>query len=132
MSKPDYDKLPTPDLRGSLEAYIEHGYMPGHFLTAVLSNDLFDAVGRADSYNLSLIPNIVIWIWNEAPSACHGSREKVRTWHEKFWPKQPDDETIARVMGKVGRLDKPGNRLDDGSNEEIADREDFDYHELNP
>lgn len=103
----DYDKLPTPDLRGSLEMYIEHGYMPGGFLIAVLENKLFEAVNRADDYNLSLIPNIVIWIYNEAPTECYGSPEKVDAWHEKFWPpKQPDDKTIARVMGKVGRLDE--------------------------
>lgn len=76
----DYSTLPNPDLIGGMQLYIEEGILPGHFLSAVLRNDLFEAVGRADSYNLSLIPNIVKWIWNEAPSQCWGSPEKVRAW----------------------------------------------------
>lgn len=108
----NYDKLPNPDLVDGLRRYIEEGIIPGHFLTACLENDLSDAIGRADAYNLSLLPNIVRWLYNEAPGDCWGSPVRVLAWHEKHRPK------------------KPGNRLDDGSNEEIADREDFDDHEL--
>ncbi len=64
----------------SLERYVEHGILPGNFLQAVLCNDLTMAVGRADSVNIHLIPEYVKYLYNEAPSACWGSPEKVRAW----------------------------------------------------
>lgn len=64
----------------SLELYINHGCDPGHFLKAVLSNDLFDAVGRADIHSTIFLPLIVSYIYNELPSGCHGSREIVKDW----------------------------------------------------
>lgn len=38
-------------IKESLRLYIEHRIQPGGFLTSVLSNDLFDAVARADYEN---------------------------------------------------------------------------------
>jgi hypothetical protein len=35
----------------ALENYLMHGFMPGGFLTSVLANDLYLAVGRADHWN---------------------------------------------------------------------------------
>lgn len=80
----NYDKLPTDELRGAMQRYIEQGLDPGHFLTAVLRNDLVDAFGRADIYNERLLHDIVQWVYNEAPSNCWGSDEKVREWFASF------------------------------------------------
>lgn len=64
----------------ALNAYIEQGHPVGNFLTAVLENNLKEAVGRADSTNILCIPAYVIYLYNEAPSACWGSPEKVAAW----------------------------------------------------
>ena len=39
-----------------LNAYIDHGEAVGHFLTAVLENNLKEAVGRADDENMATCP----------------------------------------------------------------------------
>jgi hypothetical protein len=79
MASLRYDRLPV-GLRGGLERYIEHGVPPGHFLTAVLTNDLREACSRADDINRYLLWDIVGWLWNEAPAPCWGSPEKVSAW----------------------------------------------------
>ena len=75
----NYAGLPE-GLQGGMKRYIEDGISTGHFLTAVLSNDLLGAVSRADGTNIKLIPEIVRWIYNEAPSNCWGNRERVQAW----------------------------------------------------
>lgn len=70
---PDYMQEP-------LLAYVNTGRLTGDFLRAVLSNNLFDAVGRADSTNLPLIPLYVRWLYNRAPIGCYGSPKVVEAW----------------------------------------------------
>ena len=76
-SDTEYQKLPE-QYREGMRRYIEEGIMPGSFLRAVLEDRLHDAVVRCD--NISQLKDIVLWIYNEAPSACWGSPEKVRDW----------------------------------------------------
>lgn len=64
----------------SLTEYVRIGRPVGDFLNAVLSNNLSEAVGRADDENIRNIPAYVAYLYNEAPSMCHGSVEKVRNW----------------------------------------------------
>ena len=64
----------------SLENWIEHGTRPGHFVTAVLTNNLFEAIARADSNNVKLLPDIVRWVYSHAPSSCWGTEEKMKEW----------------------------------------------------
>lgn len=64
----------------ALQRWIQHGVMPGHFLTAVLTNDLSQAVGRADEENLHALPAYVGYLYNEAPSLCWGNYDKVQAW----------------------------------------------------
>lgn len=61
----------------SLERYLEHGIMPGSFLTAVLENNLCEAFGRADSFNTANMKNIIGYVYNHIPSNAWGSPEKV-------------------------------------------------------
>lgn len=68
-------------MQGAMERWIEHGMLPGSFLQAVLSNDLFDAVGRADDLNRRILPDYVVYLYSYAPSECFGSREKVQQWY---------------------------------------------------
>src|SRR6185436_10059012 len=67
-----------------LQRWVEKGELPGHFLQAVLRNDLQEAVGRADEENLRNLPAFVGWLYNEAPGDCWGSDERVDGWAEKF------------------------------------------------
>jgi hypothetical protein len=68
------------DAHESLVRYIEHGVLPGHFLVAILINDLVGAVGRADETNAQLIAYYVAWLYAAAPAASWGSPDKVGEW----------------------------------------------------
>jgi hypothetical protein len=68
-----------------LRAYIDEGRAPGQFLTAIICNDLRGAVDRADNENLANIAAFVGYLYNEAPSACWGSVEKMDAWLDKKW-----------------------------------------------
>ena len=79
MDMSRYDLI-RPDIIESLNAYAEHGRPTGHFLGAVLSNDLFGAVGKADSDNIETLALICSYIYNKLPAICWGSRDKVLGW----------------------------------------------------
>jgi hypothetical protein len=74
-----FQRLP-PATRDGLQGYIDERHRVGHFLTAVLSNDLREAVNRADNENLAALGAIVQWLFWNAPSVCWGSAERVRDW----------------------------------------------------
>lgn len=75
----NYGLLPK-HIRDGMKRYIEDKIKPGKFLYAVLSNDLSESLGRADNINLSRMLDIVSFVYNEAPSGCWGSPDKVRAW----------------------------------------------------
>ena len=81
----EYVQLPN-GLQDGMQRYIEYGILPGHFLTAVLENNLSNAVMRADVNNLKELPNIVKWMHWEIPSDAHGSEIAVKAWIDKFKP----------------------------------------------
>lgn len=64
----------------ALRRYIDEHRGVGHFLTAVLENNLREAVHRADEHNLANLPAYVYYLYNEAPAQCWGSPEKVKAW----------------------------------------------------
>lgn len=66
--------------REAIDKYIATHLPVGGFLTAVLSNNLRDAVCRADPDNLKNLPAIVAYINNKAPYDCWGSPERVAKW----------------------------------------------------
>lgn len=76
----NYNTLPNIYLQGGMRLYIENRIPPGGFLTAVLSNNLKEACGRADSTNKYLLFEIVQWLYNEVPSVCWGSADNVQSW----------------------------------------------------
>ena len=71
-------------LKDSFDRYVSHGILPGGFLTAVLENNLTEAVGRADTHNLANIRGIVAYAYNEIPADCWGSPEKIDVWINRF------------------------------------------------
>jgi len=68
------------NVKASLDRYVMNGIPTGDFLRAVLSNDLFEAVGRADMDNQHNLVSICQYIYNYCPSTCHGSLKKVDEW----------------------------------------------------
>jgi hypothetical protein len=78
-------------LLNSLERYLNHGIMPGGFLTAVLENNLCEAFGRADIHSSQILKEIVGYIYNHLPSGSWGSREKVREWQAKAFAASAED-----------------------------------------
>lgn len=68
------------DTMRALIRYVKDGIRAGHFLTSVLENNLFEAVARADHDNKIGLFDLVTFIYNECPIACHGSRDTVDAW----------------------------------------------------
>lgn len=76
----DFDSIPNPAMRQGLETYLDHGQLPGNFLTALLRNDLRDFYARADETNMHLGLSWVRWMHNEFPGNAWGSKEAVEKW----------------------------------------------------
>lgn len=66
--------------RQGLLDYLRYGIPPGHFLQAVLSNDLREACARADETNQRALYDYVFVLYNYAPSDAWGSPERVTDW----------------------------------------------------
>jgi len=75
----DYSRLPE-HIRGGVQRYIDHGVPVGSFLETVLCNDLKGAFMWADEINRERLFDIVSFFYNEAPSQCWGSADKVKVW----------------------------------------------------
>lgn len=75
----DYEGVPE-HTRGALLRYRDHGLSPGGFLTSVLTNDLFGAIGRADSENSRAIKDICAWVRWRMPAIAWGNDDRVDNW----------------------------------------------------
>lgn len=67
-------------LWSGLQHYMCEGRQTGHFLEAVLSNDLFEAFARADDLSRLALPTIIKYIYNHCPASSYGSKEAVEVW----------------------------------------------------
>jgi len=67
-------------LRAGVSRYLRDGDRVGHFLTAVLQNDLREAVGRADDTSIAGLRQLIQFLHNHAPSKAWGSPEAVEAW----------------------------------------------------
>lgn len=79
------------DTKDTIDNYVTKNWEPGGFVTAVLENNLMEALGRADMQNREDIFEICQYVYNDIPSACHGSTEKVRAWLSR--PKEEVEKT---------------------------------------
>ena len=68
------------EIKDSLERYVKHRIETGGFLRAVLENNLFEVIARADVNNVNRIQTICMYIYNNLPLGCYGSKEKVEDW----------------------------------------------------
>lgn len=69
-------------LHGGLVRYLVYRLAPGHFLTAVLANDLREAISRADTDSEAGLGHLVRFLYNDAPALAWGSPAKVEAWLE--------------------------------------------------
>ena len=67
-------------MRAAITGYVLHRRPVGHFLTALLANDLMAAFARADEANAAAMQRWCRFLYNFTPSPCWGSPEKVRAW----------------------------------------------------
>lgn len=74
-----YSEIPE-HMRAAIKRYIVNRIQPGDFLTAVITNNLREAVNRADAENLPLLKLYVQWFYNIAPGTCHGSVERMQKY----------------------------------------------------
>jgi hypothetical protein len=72
----------NPSIKESLDRYVQHRIPTGGFLEAVLCNDLFGAVRKADHINKTQLPEICSYIYMDIPGNCWGSPQKVKEWLE--------------------------------------------------
>jgi len=74
----------------SLALYYVAGVEPGGFLTAVLSNDLSESLGRADEENRVHLFETVSFIYNRLAGLSWGSADKMKCWPmaRKAWSTQ--------------------------------------------
>ena len=80
----EMDRFGVPGgLQVGLCEYLMNGRPMGHFLTAVVSNDLKEAVARGDLPNVIALGDIVKFLYNEAPRDSWGSPQNFQTWSAK-------------------------------------------------
>lgn len=96
-----YDKnnwLPE-HIRGNMRRYMELGIEPGSGLSSILQNDLVRSFSNADDIVSKKMHDIVMWLYNEAPSESWGSPENFKNWIEKI--EKESEETIRYRNRKV-------------------------------
>ena len=96
--------IPQP-LLNSLELYVERGVLPGGFLSAVLRNDLSEALSYASDSSLTCIRTIHMFIYNCAPGFCWHSPEKVEAWHDLT--DEERDTVVSRCVSWARRPTTP-------------------------
>ena len=90
LASPEYAVIPE-HTRRTLLNYVERRLPPGHAIQALLANDLWTFVGRADADTLAAVRQLV-WALGYCPSACQGSKAKVDAWLEaRFAAVEADD-----------------------------------------
>ena len=83
MDKFDYGMIPDRTMQ-ALKGWVTEGLPTGDFLRAVLSNQLSEAVGKADDENLYVLPQIAMFIYNRCPQMCWGNPGAVKDWPSKL------------------------------------------------
>jgi len=78
----DYGQI-RPNIVEGINRFVCYHQRVGHFLTAVLSNDMREAFARADDDNRKTMFQIVAYCHNEIPGNCWGTPEKVKRWMEQ-------------------------------------------------
>ena len=81
------------DTKDSIDRYVQFGLPPGGFVTAVLENDLFGAMNRADLDNRENLFWVCEYVYNKIPMQAWGTPKKVGAWME-----MKHNETLKEVV----------------------------------
>jgi hypothetical protein len=93
-----YDPNQVPEaVIENLKYYVGDRQMPSGFLYEVLTNDLKEACFRADYKNGKALVHIVGYIYNNLPSACWGSPQKVEAWLSANFVNGPGQSMTVEV-----------------------------------
>lgn len=95
----EYDKIPNVILL-AINNHVLRGQRCGHFVTAVLSNDLTEAVNRADDECQKCLHTIILYLYNRCPGECWGSKKKMEDWRK-------NGGTEGKGIGDIGDLIYP-------------------------
>lgn len=102
------DYTPNTNWCGAVPLYVIYGWDPGSFYTAVLCNDLAQAVLTSHPSNRwTEISACVKWLRFRAPTECFGTIEKVTAWM-----KLTDDERRKKCE-EIGLIDTMWDKLKD-------------------
>lgn len=86
----NYEKCPE-KFRGGIQRWVEEGIYPGGFLTAVLENDLMEAMVRADEDSVQQLHSLIGFFYNEMPARSYeqlwGSKEVCQKYHDGMMKK---------------------------------------------
>lgn len=69
-----------------LDNWGKTGTQPSPFLQAVLENNLYGAITIAmsqDGAEFDLLPAVIAYCYNELPTGCWGTQQKVNEWAKK-------------------------------------------------
>ena len=78
-SSSEYDEIPEHILE-AIKRYVVQGIRPGHFLSAVICNNLKGACCHADSNSQRNLCLIVRYFYNMVPGCCWGSEARFEAW----------------------------------------------------
>lgn len=89
LMKDWHEKYPhlQPPTRYAIEAinrYIMHGDIQGSFITAVLANDLKNAVSNADNENINTIPALVVYLTWNVPAYAWGDYDNLDDYRARL------------------------------------------------
>lgn len=81
---PDY-------MHRAVRQYVVERRAPGHFLTALISNNLSETIARADDHNIKALRDWVRLFYNYTPTICWGSQAKFEAWiNPTYWETSDD------------------------------------------
>jgi hypothetical protein len=84
MGSETWDRYIPEHTQRGIEDYLLRGYEPGSFITGLLANDMFRAIGSMDHINETQLKNITTWVLNVLPRESFGSYERIQDWlHDK-------------------------------------------------
>ncbi len=75
----EYREIPEHTLH-AIQAYVELRQAGGHFLNALLSNDLRAAVTHADRQHRQCLCALTVLLCNRVPAHCWGCPQTVESW----------------------------------------------------
>jgi hypothetical protein len=83
------DELVPSHDHGGIRRYYQDGIPPGHFLTAIIDNDLKGVFARADEINKAAIEQILMWFRWHPPAGTWGYPGACKDYLQNF--KETDD-----------------------------------------